>query len=308
MNMKRVVKLAAHVLLLSCVCVGVCSLIYSCKRREQQVNCADNIFKNDDLRAVKKDNGLYYIKNTATGKVVMRDIELDWEQPSPFDSLSVFCSKDKRGYFNSYTGEITIPAQYRRAWIFSEGLAAVQKNGMIGFINHKGETVIPFKFPYHGNPLYEFVFKNGICVVANEKGKCGVIDKTGKWIIQPEYDNVSAFKEYAIVSNAGIRKQLDYNGNMLNTFVLDGLEELTITKTERFENQKGELDYVNHEESTNMFSYCVGGRHGLMDNACHRLTEPLYSYIEAVSKNMFRARLLDGYSEVLLNAKGEVME
>ena len=44
-----------------------------------------------------------------------------------------------------------------------------------------------------------------------------------------------------------------------------------------------------------------------MDADCHRLTEPLYSSITAVDKNMYRALLLDHYSEVILNAKGEVM-
>lgn len=52
----------------------------------------------------------------------------------------------------------------------------------------------------------------------------------------------------------------------------------------------------------------MGGRYGLMDNNCHRLTEPLYKGITAVSDNMLRATLLDGYSEVILNAKGEVMK
>ena len=44
-----------------------------------------------------------------------------------------------------------------------------------------------------------------------------------------------------------------------------------------------------------------------MDANCKRLTDPLYRSIEAVNKNMFRATLLDHYSEVILNAKGEVM-
>ena len=45
-----------------------------------------------------------------------------------------------------------------------------------------------------------------------------------------------------------------------------------------------------------------------MDANCHRLTEPLYKSITAVNKNMYRATLLDHYSEVILNAKGDVMK
>ena len=58
---------------------------------------------------------------------------------------------------------------------------------------------------------------------------------------------------------------------------------------------------------TGLYAYCVGGRYGLMDGNCHRLTEPLYGSIRAVNRNMFRATLLDGWSEVILNAKGDVM-
>ena len=66
--------------------------------------------------------------------------------------------------------------------------------------------------------------------------------------------------------------------------------------------------YVENTVKTGLFAYCVGGRYGLMDANCHRLTEPLYKSISAVNKNMFRATLLDHYSEVILNAKGEVMK
>ena len=262
----------------------------------------------DDLVAVKGSDGKVSIKNTATGKVTIKDIRLDWTTSSPNDSLSVYCTEGKRGYYNAYTGEIAIPAQYRRAWVFSEGIAAVQKNGMIGFIDHKGRTVIDFKFPYHGNPLSEFTFKHGHCVAADTTGKCGVINKQGEWIIKPEYDNVNAYEEYAIVSKAGVRMQVGYDGKVLNSFVLDDIDRLTYTVQERYENREGEIEYLDKEIDTGLFSYRVGGRCGLMDANCHRLTEPLYKSITAVDKNMFRATLIDYYSEVILNAKGEVMK
>ena len=207
-----------------------------------------------------------------------------------------------------YTGEIAVPAQYRRAWVFAEGVAAVQKNGMIGFIDHKGNTVIDFQFPYHGNPLSEFVFSEGHCVVADTLGKCGVIDKKGHWLIKPEYDNISTYKEYAIVSKAGVRMQVSYEGTVMNSFVLDDIKRLTYTVKERYENREGEIEYLDKEIDTGLFAYRVGGRCGLMDANCNRLTEPLYKSITAVDKNMFRATLIDYYSEVILNAKGVVMK
>lgn len=266
------------------------------------------LLRNDDLIAMRLDDGTVTIKNSATGKVTIKDIKLDWTQESSRDSLAVFSSDNKRGYYNMYTGEIAVPAQYRRAWVFSEGMAAVQKNGNIGFIDHKGNVVIDFKYPYHGNPLSEFVFDNGRCVVADNQGKCGVIDKKGNWLITPDYDNVSIFMEYAIVSKAGIRMQVDYDGTVLNSFVLDDISRLTYPTRVLYTNSDGEPSYVDRLIDTGFFSYRVGGRCGLMNSDCQRVTEPLYTSISAVDKNMFRATLFDHYSEVILNSKGEVMK
>lgn len=266
------------------------------------------LIRNDDLVVVSSGDGRVTIKNEATGKVTIKDIKLDWQQESRNDSLAVFCSEKKRGYYNVYTGEIVVPAQYSRAWVFSEGLAGVQKNGMIGFIDHSGKVVIDFKFPYHGNPLSEYVFSNGYCAAADTLGHCGIIDRSGDWVIAPEYDSVNLFKEYAIVSKAGIRRQIAYDGTQINSFVVDWIERLTYSDKERYENKDGEVVYLNITVDTGLFSYRVGGRYGLMDANCRRLTEPLYDSIRAVDKKMFRATLIDGYSEVILNANGKVMQ
>ena len=215
----------------------------------------DGLLLNDELVAVRTDDGKVSIKNATTGKVTIKDIKLDWTAPSRNDSLAVFCSENKRGYYNMYTGEIAIPAQYRRAWVFSEGLAAVQKNGNIGFINRKGDVIIDFKYPFHGNPLSEFIFDDGHCVVADTTGKCGVINKKGEWLIGPEYDNISAYKEYAIVTKAGVTMQLGYNGHIINSFVLDNIKELTYKEKERYENREGELEYVENTVKTGLFAY-----------------------------------------------------
>ena len=77
-----------------------------------------------------------------------------------------------------------IPAKYENAWRFSDGIAGVIKDGKLGFINIKDETVIGFNYGYHESHLYEFVFRWGHCAVPNEKGLCGIIDKNGKTITE----------------------------------------------------------------------------------------------------------------------------
>ena len=268
----------------------------------------EGLLRNDDLVAYRSQDGTVSIRNANTGAVTIKDIKLDWTQSSRNDSLAVFCSDNKRGYYNMYTGEVAIPAQYRRAWIFSEGIAAVQKNGNIGFIDHQGNVIIDFLFPYHGNPLSDFVFKDGHCIVANAEGKCGVIDKTGQWLICPENDTVHTFSEYAIATKAGYTMQVAYDGTVLNTFVLDSIHELPYDEEESVVNRDGDVQYVDKTVRTGLYAYCIGGRYGLLGREGQKLTEPLYGNIIAMNKDMFRATLLDKWSEVILNSKGEVMK
>jgi len=269
----------------------------------------EGLILNDDIVAYRSKEGNLSFKNTVNGKTTIKDVNIDWSTPSPHDSLAVYCTDNRRGYYNVYTGKIAVPAQYRRAWIFSEGLAAVQRNGNIGFINHKGETVIDFNYPYHGNPLSSFVFEDGHCVVADTTGKCGVIDKKGAWLISPYYDDVSIFKEYAIVSKDGVAAQMGYDGSIINSFILDNVKVLTYKDEDTVVTRDGDIRHTERTVKTGLLAYCIGGRYGLIDaTTCKRLTEPLYRNIWAVSGTMFRATLLDYSSEVLLNEKGEVIK
>lgn len=309
--MKKTVKTVIAVIAWMVITAVISTIVIpGCSRTHRSIDediSNDGLLLNDDLVAIKSDNGTISIKNTATGVTTIRDIKLDWTAPSRNDSLAVFCADGKRGYYNMYTGVVAVPAQYRRAWIFSEGLAGVQKNGNIGFIDRTGKVVIDFKYPYHGNPLSSFIFEDGHCVVADTTGRCGVIDKSGDVLIPFEYDNVSAFKEYAIATKAGVSLQVGYDGTIINSFVLDDIKELTFSEEVKYMDANGDVCYTEHNVSSGFFSYTIGGRTGLMDNNCRRLTEPLYRNIRAIRSNMFRATLLDYCSEVILNEKGEVV-
>lgn len=76
-----------------------------------------------------------------TGTVLMEG--LDWVVVSEDkDTLAVFSKDGRRGYVNRFTGEVAIAPVYTRAWVFSEGLAAVEHNGVLKFIDHKGQVQI----------------------------------------------------------------------------------------------------------------------------------------------------------------------
>ena len=122
-------------------------------------------------------------------KVLLKDI--DWVVTSDDnDSLAVFAQAGKRGYLNHFTGEVKIPAVYSKAWVFSEGMAAVEKDGRLLFINHAGETVIDKGFEVHPE-LSAYVFHDGYCLIKNPAdGKVGLINRKGDWALMPEYLHV----------------------------------------------------------------------------------------------------------------------
>ena len=97
----------------------------------------------------------------------------------------VFCFRDglasveldeKCGYIND-KGEVVIPLEYETAMSFSEGLAAVTKRDKFGYINKENTIVIPFEYDA------ATAFENGEAKVKKD-GKWGTIstDGTVKWI------------------------------------------------------------------------------------------------------------------------------
>lgn len=92
------------------------------------------------------------------------------------NGLALVCSKSgKCGYINK-KGEMVIPQEYNSASDFSEGLAAVSKSGKYGYINIKNKIVIPEQFDDAKN------FSEGLAAVG--KGDLyGYINKRGKLVI-----------------------------------------------------------------------------------------------------------------------------
>lgn len=130
------------------------------------------------------------IINIRTGKVILKDIEWVRKPLSVKDSLAVFSNGEKRGYFNYYTGEITIPAQYEFAWVFSDGIASVCENGRIKFIDSHGNQAFDRTFAYYPE-MDGYVFHSGYCIVDEDKdGKFGLMNTKGVTVLPEEYSGI----------------------------------------------------------------------------------------------------------------------
>ena len=71
---------------------------------------------------------------------------------------------------------------------FTEGLAAIVKNGKFGFIDKTGMVIVEPKFDYTG-----IAFGDGAMIVGEMK--YGYVDKNGKTIIPPRYDEATYFSK-----------------------------------------------------------------------------------------------------------------
>lgn len=130
-----------------------------------------------------------YVFNVGTGKKLIDDV--DWiAEPEDDDSLVCFSDGKKRGYFNKHTGEVIVRPKYTHAWIFSDGLAAVEENGTVKFIDGTGKVKIDLQLPY--DPENEgYVFHDGYCLVQSHNStRFGVVDTAGKWAVPMEYDYI----------------------------------------------------------------------------------------------------------------------
>ena len=98
-------------------------------------------------------------------------------------------------------------SRYNRVRPYSEGMAAVEKNGRWGFIDQKGREVV--------RPQYQDVLPYGESRAAVKKdGQWGFVDKRGKETVKPQYDNVWSYKDgRATAEKDGKRRALDLNGN-----------------------------------------------------------------------------------------------
>ena len=174
-----------------------------------------------------------YIK-TADGEKTLQNIS--WiGKPWGGDSLVCYSDGKMCGYFNMFTGRTVIKPQYSNAWIFSEGLAAVDDGGLVKFIDKTGKIVLETEIPYQEG-VGGYIFQNGYCIVHDScSGLVGLIDKTGKWKLEPEYTSivphdslwlVESDKKHSVLSS-DLRTIIPYVEGKF--YFLDGVIDITLS-------------------------------------------------------------------------------
>jgi hypothetical protein len=110
----------------------------------------------------------------------------------------------KWGYINR-SGEVVVAPRFRQALDFDEGLARVQTEKTLDYIDAQGKTV--FTIPEKLRPLnWTRPFSDGLAAFA-VKRKCGYFDRQGKVVVDPKYDDVKEFSEGLAAVNEGAKSE-----------------------------------------------------------------------------------------------------
>lgn len=230
------------------------------------------------------------------------------------DRIGVYSKNLRRGFYDYTNGHPLSENIYNKAWNFSEGLGAVESNGMLGFVDRDMNLVIPQKFRIvraSDDWPDAIQFKNGQCVlhltpdsvgIINNKGEwilppiyqvisdmtsdscrvverdglCGIVDYNGKTIIEPIYDAVRITNpNVAVVAKDGYQKQITYSGKELLSFVYDDVQEFS-------------------PENPSYLQYEVNGCRGVLDKKTGKPVVPaIYENVECLSNGRFVVGLKD---------------
>lgn len=306
------------------------------------VLCNKNRFINhwsyfsETCQVVQYPDGRFRIYNNEFNEFTTE--KLNWIAfAHPNDTMTVFSLKGKRGYLNLITGKFQIQPKYRHAWQFSEGLAAVDDNGKIGFIDSKGKTCIPFRFfsPHPFKSVADLLFKNGYCTMPGDSGKYGVIDKKGKWVIAPKYDYINnpvigyriveLNNKYGLLDNKlNLILPFEYNNieiqrngiriakngeqklvtfdtkTVIKPFVYDDVVDLQYG-TGRYDSDGNEI-----LKNTECFAYEIFTKWGLMSRDGKVLTKAIYDGIEGLNNHLFSCTI-ENY-RITIDSKGNIVK
>lgn len=120
------------------------------------------------------------------------------------------------GIYNRQSGML-MPFEFQNIGEFSDSMAMLVKGDQFGYLNSMGEIVIPIQFEFSQEFLVWGKFNNGTAKVMN-KGKVGIIDKTGNKLFPSIFEDVG---QYSANSWTAVKKNgsWGYSDNKLKLMV-----------------------------------------------------------------------------------------
>lgn len=171
------------------------------------------------VRDYKDGDG--YLLHRGTREKLLKGVE--WiANPLGNDTLVCYSDGKLRGYFSKNTGKVIIKPQFKHAWVFSDGLASVEVDGKILFIDGTGKVVIDRDIRYDGSNS-GYVFHGGYCIVYGDTNeKVGLMDRSGEWVFPIEYDHIYGGKDFTFWEVAKEGLSTVYDAQLNEVLTTDG--------------------------------------------------------------------------------------
>jgi len=179
---------------------------------------------------------------------------------------------------------LSIPCMYYKLLRMSyDGLVASELNdeSLCGYVDAKGQTKISATF-------YSIkTFDNGYAVASVDGEKYGLIDKSGKFVVQPSYDEI-----YSL----GKARWAAYSNSSEGYFMIDAKG-----------NTKGFYkDLLGSEDDDNLFCFeNSNGKCGVVDKEGKEIISATYDYIGSFSQGYAAAYIDDMF--YIIDKKGSVV-
>lgn len=173
---------------------------------------------------------------------VLAFLSVTYGQSRSSSDLLPVVQDGKWGYIDN-TGKVVIKPQYGLGGDFSEGLAPVLTREGRAYIDATGKIAI--------GPTREIVeargFSEGLASVKASNSKSGYIDRTGRFIIKPQFEEAYEFSNgLARVQDGGKYGYIDKTGNVVIDLMFDdaqdfkqGLARVTLGARSGYINETG---------------------------------------------------------------------
>ena len=229
-------------------------LIISCEPKSQEFK-VDLSKANISYQEIDKETGWKRVLLTKPKKWGFIDDKGEIKIPFVYDFLNPFenglaYAKNNNNEFFININNLKLKGDYDKVDIFSNGLASIQKNKKVGYINSKGELIIPLKYDTGG-----YFNQNGLAEVSLGK-KYGFINQQGQEVIPIIYEMVKSeqLDDVVIVRKNYKWAFFDSKGKQLSDFLYHDVQRAWKNdRTTFFENgpasvkQNGKYSFLNRD-------------------------------------------------------------
>lgn len=256
-------------------------------------------------------NNEYYVDNVDVLNLFHDGMAMTikFKDPSGRDRLYGFINK---------AGEQIIPMKYLDATIFNEGLGWVMNFDERGYINKQGEFEIEITEDKFGYPFFE-----GLAGIHNDSAEFGFIDKSGKIVIEHQYDEVQYFSEgycpvningkYGFINKEGesvVQPQFDFVKPYEGDFAFAGSADAQYKPVWGIIDRNGNFVMQPEFQDTRDFENgiaCVSkyDKWFFVDNSGNRIFDEKYQHADSFVNGI--AYINDGKKRAYIDLSGNVV-